>query len=97
MNRLVPWLNRELQVLLNNNRPHIAYVMGIITDTLTQCDIRSDEFRNTVRQYFGIHTDHFVHELSNYARTNFDLVGYDQAVSYIPSRGNIFFKYSRQI
>ncbi|XP_031776826.1 E3 ubiquitin-protein ligase Topors [Nasonia vitripennis] len=87
VNRLIPWLNRELQVLLNNNRPHIAYVMGVITDTLTQYDIRSDEFRNTVRQYFGIHTDHFVHELSNYARTNFDLVGYDQAVSYIPSRG----------
>jgi E3 ubiquitin-protein ligase Topors len=90
VHRLVPWLNRELQVLLNN-RPHIAYVMSVITETVTQYDIHSAEFRNVVRPFFGIHTDHFVHELSNYARTNFDLVGYDQAVNYIPNRGTQYF------
>ncbi|XP_011499709.1 PREDICTED: E3 ubiquitin-protein ligase Topors-like [Ceratosolen solmsi marchali] len=86
INRLVPWLNRELQVLLNN-RPHIAYVMSVITESVTQYNILSPEFRNVVRPFFGIHTDHFLHEFSNYARTNFDLVGYDQAINYIPNRG----------
>lgn len=84
LERLIPWLNRELQVLLNNEPPHIAYVLRIITDALTQYDIRSSEFRGTVRPYFHIHTDHFVHELLNFARTNFDLVGYDQSVTYLP-------------
>ncbi|KAG7210398.1 hypothetical protein KM043_011930 [Ampulex compressa] len=84
LNRLVPWLNRELQVLLNSNVPHIAYVMRVILDALSQYDIRSPEFRDLVRPYFGVHTDHFVHELLNYARTNFDLVGYDQSVTYLP-------------
>ena len=76
-----------MQVLLNNNAPHVAYVLRIITEALSRYDIRSNEFRNLVRPYFGIHTEHFLHELVNFARTNFDMVGYDQSVIYLPSRG----------
>ncbi|XP_011139582.1 E3 ubiquitin-protein ligase Topors [Harpegnathos saltator] len=83
LDRLIPWLNRELQVLLANST-HITYVMNIILDALRQFDIRSTEFRNLVRPYFDVHTDHFAHELLNFARTNFDMVGYDQAVTYLP-------------
>ncbi|XP_031832581.1 uncharacterized protein LOC116426965 [Nomia melanderi] len=84
LNRLIPWLNRELQVLLNNNASHVAYVLTVILGALSQYDIRSPEFRDIVRPYFETFTDHFVHELLNYARTNFDLVGYDQSVTYLP-------------
>ncbi|XP_033336680.2 uncharacterized protein LOC117226462 [Megalopta genalis] len=84
LNRLIPWLNRELQALLNNNTQHCAYVLRIILEALIQYDIRSPEFRDLVHPYFGTFTDHFVHELLNYARTNFDLVGYDQSVIYLP-------------
>nr|XP_034180553.1 E3 ubiquitin-protein ligase Topors-like [Osmia lignaria]XP_034180555.1 E3 ubiquitin-protein ligase Topors-like [Osmia lignaria]XP_034180556.1 E3 ubiquitin-protein ligase Topors-like [Osmia lignaria]XP_034180557.1 E3 ubiquitin-protein ligase Topors-like [Osmia lignaria] len=85
LNRLIPWLNRELQVLLLNNNPsHVAYVLRIILEALTEFDIRSPEFRDLVRPHFNTFTDHFVHELLNYARTNFDLVGYDQSVTYLP-------------
>ncbi|XP_050592736.1 E3 ubiquitin-protein ligase Topors isoform X1 [Bombus affinis] len=84
LNRLIPWLNRELQVLLNNNSSLVAYVLSIILDALSHYDIRSPEFRELVRPHFSTYTDHFVHELLNYARTNFDLVGYDQSVTYLP-------------
>lgn len=84
LNRLIPWLNRELQVLLNNNSSHVAYVLSIILDALSHYDIRSPEFRELVRPHISTYTDHFVHELLNYARTNFDLVGYDQSVTYLP-------------
>ncbi|KYM94807.1 hypothetical protein ALC62_14402 [Cyphomyrmex costatus] len=84
LDRLIPWLNRELQVLLNNEPTHVAYVLSVIMETLTQHDIRSPEFRNIVRPFFAIHTDHFAHELLNFAQTNFDLVGYDQSVTYLP-------------
>ncbi|XP_076624214.1 uncharacterized protein LOC143343314 [Colletes latitarsis] len=84
LNRLIPWLNRELQVLLTNNASYVAYVLRIILDALSQYDIRSPEFRDLVRPHFGTFTDHFVHELLIYARTNFDLVGYDQSVVYLP-------------
>lgn len=87
IDRLIPWLNRELQVLLNNNQPHIAYVLNVITDALVQHDISSHDFRRIVNPYFGIHTEHFAHEFQNFARSNFDLVGYDAAVNYHPRRG----------
>lgn len=87
LNRLIPWLNRELQVLLNNNAPHVAYVMRIIMESLSRYDLRSPEFRDVVRPYFGIHAEHFVHELLNYARTGFDVIGYDQYVTYVPTHG----------
>lgn len=88
LDRLIPWLNRELQVLLNNEPTHIAYVLSVIMDALTQYDIRSPEFRNIVRAFFAIHTDHFVHELLSFAQSNFDLFGYDQSVTYLP-RGSL--------
>ncbi|XP_076242047.1 uncharacterized protein LOC143184013 [Calliopsis andreniformis] len=84
LDRLIPWLNRELQVLLNNNASHVAYVLGMILDALTLYDIRSSEFRDLVRPHLGSFTDHFIHELLIYAQTSFDLVGYDQSVTYLP-------------
>lgn len=72
-------------MLLNNNNPHVAHVLGVINDALTRLDITSTEFADLVRPYFTTHTEHFVHELANFARTNFDLVGYDQYVTYVPN------------
>ncbi|XP_058793439.1 E3 ubiquitin-protein ligase Topors-like [Phymastichus coffea] len=80
--RLVPWLNRELQVLLNDNCSHIAYVMNVIMDTITRYNIDSTSFLNIVQPYFGSKAEHFVHEFLNYARSNYDMVGYDQSVIY---------------
>lgn len=80
-------MNREVQVLLNENQHHIVYVLQIITESLTRVDINSSNFRNMIRPYFGNNTDHFQHEFYNFARSNFDLVGYDQAVVYLQSRG----------
>lgn len=84
LDRLIPWIRRELQVLLTNDPGIIEYVLNIITNYLTRFDIRSPEFRNIIQPFFGAHTDHFAHELLNFAQTNFDLVGYDQSVTYLP-------------
>lgn len=90
LERLIPWLNREVQVLLTISRSsnavnsHIAFVMSKIMDALRQYDIRSAEFRGVVWPFFTLQTDHFIHELLNFARTNFDIIGYDQAVTYLP-------------
>ncbi|XP_017884873.1 E3 ubiquitin-protein ligase Topors [Ceratina calcarata] len=84
LSRLIPWLNRELQVLLNNNSAYVAYALTVILEYLVQYDIRSQEFRDLLRPHLGEFTDHFVYELLNFARSNFDLVGYDQSVTYVP-------------
>ncbi|XP_063975668.1 E3 ubiquitin-protein ligase Topors-like [Diachasmimorpha longicaudata] len=82
LNRLIPWINRDLQILLNGNEPHIAYVLRTIMDSLTRYDIRSAELRDVLRPHFGIHTDHFLHELMNYARTGYDMATYDNYITY---------------
>ncbi|XP_045769294.1 E3 ubiquitin-protein ligase Topors isoform X2 [Maniola jurtina] len=82
MHRLVPWLNRELHYLLNENLGHIAYVVARILELLPQYSINSTEFRDTMRRYFGDNTDHFLHELYCFASTPYDMNGYDRHVQY---------------
>nr|XP_034832553.1 E3 ubiquitin-protein ligase Topors-like [Maniola hyperantus] len=82
MHRLVPWLNRELHYLLNENVGHIAYVVARILELLPQYSINSTEFRDTMRRYFGDNTDHFLHELYCFASTPYDMNGYDRHVQY---------------
>lgn len=82
MHRLVPWLNRELHYLLNENVGHISYVMSRILDLLPQHHINSAEFREAMHRYFGDRTEHFLHELYCYACTPYDLAGYDRNVQY---------------
>lgn len=84
LSRLVLWLNRELKVLLNAEH-RVLYALNVIRDALTRYDILSAEFRNIVHPFVNIHTDHFLHELYNFAKSNFDLVGYDESVMYFPN------------
>lgn len=44
----------------------------------------SREFRRRIRTFIPNHTDHFVHELINFARSPFDIIGYDRNVAYNP-------------
>ncbi|KAG6458149.1 hypothetical protein O3G_MSEX010722 [Manduca sexta] len=82
MHRLVPWLNRELSYLLNDNVGHISYVMARVMDLLPQYHITSPEFREAMRRYFGDRTEHFLHELYCFASTPYDMTGYDRNVQY---------------
>ncbi|KAJ8735770.1 hypothetical protein PYW07_007390 [Mythimna separata] len=82
MHRLVPWLNRELHYLLNENIGHISYVMSRILELLPQHHINSPEFRESLNRYFGDRTEHFLHELYCFASTPYDITGYDRNVQY---------------
>ncbi|KAJ2948077.1 hypothetical protein O0L34_g9876 [Tuta absoluta] len=82
MHRLVPWLNRELHYLLNENIGHIAYVVTRILELLPQYHINSTEFKEALHRYFGDRTEHFLHELYCFASTPYDMTGYDRNVQY---------------
>ncbi|XP_013197202.2 E3 ubiquitin-protein ligase Topors [Amyelois transitella] len=82
MHRLVPWLNRELHYLLNENIGHISYVITRILELLPQYHINSPEFRAAVQPYFRDRTEHFLHELYCFASTPYDMTGYDRNVQY---------------
>ena len=82
MHRLVPWLNRELNVLLNHHDDHIQFVLELILDLIKRFDIREEEFHQHIQPFFGRRTDHFIHEFHSFARAPYDIVAYDQNAEY---------------
>lgn len=86
MHRLVPWINRELHYLLNENIGHISYVMTRIMELLPQHPINSPEFKEAMQRFFGERTEHFLHELYCFASTPYDMTGYDRYVQYTTDR-----------
>ena len=44
--------------------------------------IGSQELSNHLLPYLGTNTDHFQHELLNFARSPYDITGYDRHVVY---------------
>lgn len=84
VHRLVPWLNRELNVLLNENTAHVNYVLNVILDLITRQEIRSPHFHDTLQPYFGERTHHFIHEFHSFATSPFDMIGFDRNAEYVP-------------
>ncbi|XP_074643120.1 uncharacterized protein LOC141900226 [Tubulanus polymorphus] len=80
--RLVPWLNRELNVLLNNHRDNVQFVLELIIDLVKRFSIRSPEFREHILTLIGSRVDHFIHEFYNFARSPYDMMAYDQRAVY---------------
>eukprot|EP00096_Caligus_rogercresseyi_P012170 TRINITY_DN5022_c0_g1_i1.p1 TRINITY_DN5022_c0_g1~~TRINITY_DN5022_c0_g1_i1.p1 ORF type:complete len:574 (-),score=185.50 TRINITY_DN5022_c0_g1_i1:386-2107(-) len=80
--RLVPWLNRELSVLINN-RDNVSYTLNSVLEWICEHDISSRTFGRRLKPILGRHTAHFSHEFYHYARSVYDLVGYDRNAVHI--------------
>ena len=83
--RLVPWLNRELNAVLEGREDHVAYVMDLIMDLIKRHNIDSEEFYQHVYPFVGRHTRHFMHEFLMFAKSPYHMAAYDQHVTYEPS------------
>ncbi|KAK3913511.1 E3 ubiquitin-protein ligase Topors [Frankliniella fusca] len=87
VHRLMPFINRELNVLLDNGS-RTMYVMDKILELLPQFHIQSSEFRSRVARLIGNrHAPHFCHELRAFAVSVYDLIGYDRNVQYHENGG----------
>ena len=82
--RLVPWLNRELNVLLTNHEDRVSYVLELIMRMITQNHICSRAFREALQEFTGAQTEHFIHEFFQFARSPFDMHGFDENANYQP-------------
>ena len=80
--RLVPWLNRELNALMETQPHQVPYVLQMILDLIQRFNIRSPEFSEQMVPYTGTRTNHFQHEFYNYARSTYDMIGYDRHAMY---------------
>ncbi|WAR22775.1 TOPRS-like protein, partial [Mya arenaria] len=66
--RLVPWLNRELNALLQGHGSQVAFVLDMIMGVITRHAIDSEEFYQHLLPYIGRHTRHFMREFLAFAR-----------------------------
>ena len=80
--RLVPWLNRELNALLEGSEHQSAYVTTKILQLIERFDIGSPEFHEKLLPYLSNRTDHFQHEFYHFARSVYDMIGYDRNATY---------------
>lgn len=84
LHRLMPWLNRELLCLCAASAESIEGLLSRVNNLIQTHDMTSREFRRRVAPLVPNHTNHFIHELINFARSPFDMIGYDRNVAYCP-------------
>ncbi|EDV55161.2 uncharacterized protein Dere_GG21938 [Drosophila erecta] len=82
MHRLMPWIHRDIMCLLRNAAHSVNTVMTLMNDILPMSNILGPTFRRRLSPFLGGRTSHFIHELFNFARSPFDMIGYDHVVQY---------------
>uniref|UniRef100_A0A1Q3F7C9 RING-type E3 ubiquitin transferase n=1 Tax=Culex tarsalis TaxID=7177 RepID=A0A1Q3F7C9_CULTA len=88
IHRLMPWINRELIALCRGNPSQVTLILEDFPNLLMSHDITSPAFRERVSYWGRARTIHFVHELLNFARSPYDMIGYDRCVQYDPYYNN---------
>ena len=64
-------------------QPHqVPYVLQLILDLIQRFNIQSPEFYEQMMPYTGTRTNHFQHEFYNFARSTYDMIGYDRNAMY---------------
>ncbi|KAI5349568.1 PREDICTED: E3 ubiquitin-ligase [Prunus dulcis] len=91
LQRIEPWIRRELQALLGDRDPsiivHVATSLFIASleneghVPSGQCDVR-DDFLARLRPFLLDRTDMFWHELRCFAKSSFNMETYDAVVEY---------------
>lgn len=86
LNRLRPWLGRELTVLYGAHGSLVDIVQRIITSRLARHGLEDTAtIEEELRPFLLARTDHFLHELVSFARSPLSLENYDLQVVYEPS------------
>ena len=80
--RLVPWLNRELNVLLREDENRVQFTLELILGLIKRFDIKSPEFKQHLSSVLNRRTDHFIHEFHSFARSPYDMIAYDAHAIY---------------
>lgn len=80
--RLIPWLSRELSVLLSDSMG-AAVAYELIISLLTRHSINSPDFQQALVPILGNRTQHFIHEFHTFAISPYDMMGFDRSAQYI--------------
>ena len=81
--RLIPWLNRELNAILENSSETETLIPRIM-NALLMYDITSVGFKKIIAPFTLAKTDHFIHEFYNFARSPYEMDQYTRIAVYVP-------------
>jgi E3 ubiquitin-protein ligase Topors len=83
--RLIPWLNCELNILIDDPEIRLSDVMEKILGLLTKHPIRSRPFKAAIKSYFWSiqKTNHFLHEFLNFAHSPNNNAEFDDNAVYV--------------
>lgn len=85
LNRLRPWLRRELTVLYGTHSTLVDIVQRIIMARVARHGLEdTPTIEEELRQFLLARTDHFLHELVSFARSPLSLESYDLQAVYEP-------------
>ncbi|KAM7376848.1 hypothetical protein PAMA_013559 [Pampus argenteus] len=85
LNRLRPWLRRELTVLYGAHNTLVDIVQRIIMARLARHGLEDmPTIEEELRPFLLARTDHFLHELVSFARSPLSLENYDLQAMYEP-------------
>ncbi|XP_063152708.1 E3 ubiquitin-protein ligase Topors-like [Candoia aspera] len=82
LDRLIPWLKRELKVLCGNQRSTIHTLQNFILSNLTHHDLGSKEFEALLQPHLHHFTGHFLHEFISFVQSSLNLKKYDWCALY---------------
>jgi E3 ubiquitin-protein ligase Topors len=78
--KLKSWLTRELQAVLEEEDVDLLVVF--ILSMLSKKDIQSKEVRDQLAEWLFDYVDTFIHELTCFAQSPYDMINYDKHVQY---------------
>eukprot|EP00037_Helgoeca_nana_P023411 m.242773 g.242773 ORF g.242773 m.242773 type:complete len:384 (+) comp26344_c1_seq1:214-1365(+) len=86
LRRVLPWLKRELFVLCGANQEHLDFLLQLVCALLRRAGLENRApLQAELEPFFMRNTERFLSELTSFAMSPFDMVCYDQLVTY--SRG----------
>ncbi|XP_017836443.1 E3 ubiquitin-protein ligase Topors [Drosophila busckii] len=85
LQRLLSFANRDLSVLIPSSRAKVLKVFELLVELVPTVRMSSASFQTVLTPHLNTHTEHFIHELINFARSPFDdLITYECNVKYEP-------------
>ncbi|XP_068147312.1 E3 ubiquitin-protein ligase Topors [Drosophila tropicalis] len=83
LHRIMVWVYRDLSVLLRNSKRKMKYAYDTIFELLPLYSMKDEEFSRSLSVYLDDKTNHFIHELINFARSPYDdVISYECNVQY---------------
>jgi len=82
LHRLVPWLKRELMVLYGAHGSLVNIVQHVVMSRITRFDLEASDILEELRPFLQARTEHFLHEFISFAKSPFNMEGYDQHAVY---------------